>query len=375
MKNIQVNLIFLARLFVSLQYKVGAVGIKARLKNQEDDMAKQEVTYDSIIKEINSRQFAPVYYLMGEESYYIDRLSDYIAENVLTEEERGFNQMVIYGQDTDIGSIIAAAKRYPMMAEHQVIIVKEAQTLRNMDELVYYLQKPQPTTVLVFCHKYGTLDRRKKVATEIDKVGRLYESKKVKDGLLPSFIVNYVREKGTAIDTKAANMMVESIGADLSRLASELDKLIIAKPKNEDPITPQLVEDCIGISKDYNVFELKNALMVKDVLKANTIAKYMEDNKKTFAMPMVLAMLFNFYSNLMMAYYAPDKSDNGIAAYLDLKSPWQAKEYQTAMRYYNAWKVMYIISDIRKYDALSKGYGANATDKGLLRELIYHILK
>ena len=144
-------------------------------------MAKQEVTYDSIVKEINSRQFAPVYYLMGEEPYYIDRLSDYIAENVLTEEERGFNQMVIYGQDTDIGSIVAAAKRYPMMAEHQVIIVKEAQTLRNMEELVYYLQKPQSTTVLVFCHKYGTIDRRKKVAVEIEKTGRLFESKKLKD--------------------------------------------------------------------------------------------------------------------------------------------------------------------------------------------------
>ena len=296
------------------------------------------------------------------------------AENVLTEEERGFNQMVIYGQDTDIGSIVAAAKRYPMMAEHQVIIVKEAQTLRNMDELVYYLQKPQPTTVLVFCHKYGTLDRRKKVAVEIEKTGRLFESKKLKDSMLPSFISNYVRSKGAAIDVKAANMMVESIGADLSRLASELDKLIIAKPQGDTPITPELVEDCVGISKDYNVFELKNALMVKDVAKANTIAKYMEDNKKTFAMPMVLAMLYNFYANLMMAYYAPDKSENGIAAYLDLRSPWQAKEYQTAMRYYNAWKVMYIISDIRKYDALSKGYGANATDKGLLRELIYHIL-
>ena len=318
-------------------------------------MAKQEVTYDSIIKEINSRQFAPVYYLMGEEPYYIDRLADYIAENVLTEEERGFNQMVVYGQDTDI-------------------IVKEAQALRNMDELAYYLQKPQPTTVLVFCHKYGTLDRRKKVAVEIEKTGRLFESKKLKDGMLPSFITNYVRAKGAAIDVKAANMMVESIGSDLSRLASELDKLIIAKPKGDEPITPELVEDCVGISKDYNVFELKNALMVKDVVKANTIAKYMEDNKKTFAMPMVLAMLFNFYSNLMMAYYAPDKSDNGIAAYLDLRNPWQAKEYQTAMRYYTAWKVMYIISDIRKYDALSKGYGANATDKGLLRELIYHIL-
>lgn len=337
-------------------------------------MAKQEVTYDSIVKEVNARQFAPIYYLMGEEPYYIDRLSDYIAANVLTEEERGFNQMVIYGQDTDMGSIVAAAKRYPMMAEHQVIIVKEAQTLKGMDELVYYLQRPQPTTVLVFCHKHGTLDRRKKVAAEIEKVGRLFESKKVKDSALPLFITNYVRAQGTAIDMKAAGMMVESIGADLNRLASELDKLIIAKPKNDEPITPELVEECVGISKDYNVFELKNALIVKDVLKANTIAKYMEDNKKQFAMPMVLSALFSFYSNLMMAYYAPDKSDNGIAAYLDLKAPWQAKEYQTAMRYYNAWKVMYIISDIRKYDALAKGYGANATDKGLLRELIYHIL-
>ena len=338
-------------------------------------MAKQqEVTYDSIIKEINSRQFAPVYYLMGEESYYIDRLADYIAEHVLIEEERGFNQMIIYGQDTDIGSIVSAAKRYPMMAEHQVIIVKEAQTLRNMDELVYYLQKPQPSTVLVFCHKHGALDRRKKVAAEIVKTGRLFESKKLKEGMLPSFISNYVRAKGTAIDVKAANMMAESIGSDLNRMASELDKLIIAKPKNDEPITPELVEDYVGISKDYNAFELKNALAVKNVVKAFTIAKYMEANKKQFAMPMVLSMLFNFYSNLMMAYYAPDKSDNGIAAYLDLNAPWQAKEYQTAMRNYTAWKVMYIISDIRKYDALSKGYGANATDKGLLCELIYHIL-
>ena len=337
-------------------------------------MAKQEVTYDSIIKEVNSRQFAPVYYLMGEESYYIDRLSDYIAEHVLTEEERGFNQMVIYGQDTDMGSIVSAAKRYPMMAEHLVIIVKEAQTLKGMDELVYYLQKPQPTTVLVFCHKYGTLDRRKKVAAEIEKNGRLFESKKIKESVLPSFITNYVRAKGAAIDIKATSMIADCIGADLNRLASELDKLIIAKPKNDEPITPKLVEDYVGISKDYNPFELKNALIVKDIVKANTIAKYMEDNKKQFPMPAMTSLLFNFYSNLMMAYYAPDKSESGIAAYLDLRNSWQAREYQTAMRYYTAWKVMYIISDIRKYDALAKGCGANATDKGLLRELIYHIL-
>ena len=336
-------------------------------------MAKQEeVTYDSIIKEINSRQFAPVYYLMGEEPYYIDRLSDYIAEHVLTEEERGFNQVVIYGRDTDMGSIVSAAKRYPMMAEHQVIIVKEAQTLRDIDDLVYYLQKPQPSTVLVFCHKYGTLDRRKKVVTELMKTGRVFESKKLKEGALPSFISSYVRSKGTAIDVKAANMMVESIGTDLSRLVSELDKLVIAKPKNDEPITPELVEEYVGISKDYNAFELKNALVVKDVARAYIIAKHLESNKKQI--PMVLSILFGFYSNLMMAYYAPERSDNGIAAYLDLRSPWHAREYQTAMQNYTAWKVMFIISDIRKYDALFKGCGANATDEGLLCELVYHIL-
>ena len=331
-------------------------------------------TYESILSELKSGVFHPVYYLMGEEGYYTDRITDYIANNILTDIEQEFNLTVFYGMDTNIETVISAARRYPMMAEHQVIIVKEAQTLRNMDDLVYYLQKPQPSTVLVFCHKYGTLDRRKKVAVEIEKSGRLFEPKKLKEGALPSFISNYVRAKGAAIDVKAANMMVESIGADLNRLASELDKLIIAKPKNDEPITPELVEDYVGISKDYNAFELKNALAVKDAVKAFTIAKYMEANKKQFAMPMVLSMLFNFYSNLMMAYYAPDKSDNGIAAYLDLRSPWQAKEYQMAMKYYTAWKVMYIISDIRKYDALAKGYGASATDKGLLCELVYHIL-
>ena len=336
-------------------------------------MAK-ETTYEEIVRELKNRIYKPVYYLMGEEAYYIDKISEYIAQTVLTDEEKEFNLTVMYGGETDVASIINAAKRYPMMADHQVVIVKEAQNVKNMEELSYYLQKPLLSTVLVICHKHGTLDRRKKLAVEIEKNGVLFESKKLKDTMLPGFISSYVRSKGTAIDVKAANMMVESIGADLSRMASELDKLIIAKPKADEHITPELVAECVGISKDYNVFELKNALMVKDVVKANTIAKYMEDNKKTFAMPMVLAMLFNFYANLMMAYYAPDKSDNGIAAYLDLRNPWQAKEYQTAMRYYTAWKVMYIISDIRKYDALSKGYGANATDKGLLRELIYHIL-
>jgi DNA polymerase-3 subunit delta len=193
--------------------------------------------------------------------------------------------------------------------------------------------------------------------------------------MLPTFVSNYVKAKGTAIDVKAASMMVECIGADLNRMASELDKLLIAKPKNDDPITPELVEQCVGISKDYNLFELRAALAVKDVVKANTIAQYMEDNKKTFPMQMVLPTLFGFYSNLMMAYYAPEKSEQGIAAFLGLKSPWQAREYMAAMRKYSGIKTMQIISEIRTTDAKSKGVeNSSLSDGDLLRELVFKIL-
>ena len=338
-------------------------------------MAKQEITHTDIVKELKEKKFKPIYYLMGEESYYIDRIADYMAETILTEEEKEFNQIILYASDTDLSTIINAAKRYPMMAEHQLIIVKEAQNLKNLEELSYYLQKPQPSTILVFCHKNGTLDRRKKITLEIEKNGILYESKRIKETQLPAFIVNYLKKKGVEIEPKACELIADSIGSDLNRISSELDKLFLSLTPKQKRVTSELVEKHIGISKDFNNFELKNALIEKDIFKANQIIKYFEENPKNNPIQMSLSLIFNFFSNLMLAYYAPEKSEQGIAAQLGLRAPWQSKEYLAAMRKYSAMKVMYIISDIRECDARSKGVNNPSTENGeLLRELIFKIL-
>ncbi|MDE5678152.1 DNA polymerase III subunit delta [Phocaeicola sp.] len=337
-------------------------------------MAK-ETTYEEIARDLKKRLYKPVYYLMGEESYYIDRIAEYIAQTVLNESEKEFNQTIVYGTDIDIATIINVAKRYPMMAKYQVVIVKEAQNVKNMEELSFYLQKPLESTILVLCHKHGTLDRRKKLAAEIDKVGVLFESKKIKEVQLPGFISSYLKRKSVEIEPKATEMMAEFVGTDLSRMAGELEKLIITLPKGQRRITPEQIERNIGISKDYNNFELRNALIAKDVFKANQIIKYFEENPKTNPLQMTLAVLFNFFSNLMLAYYAPEKSEQGIASQLGFKSPWQSKDYLFAMRKYSGVKVMQIIGEIRYCDAKSKGVGnASARDGELLRELVYTIL-
>ena len=337
-------------------------------------MAK-ETTYEEIARELKNRIYKPVYYLMGEESYYIDRISEYIAQTVLNENEKEFNQTIVYGADTDIATVINAAKRYPMMSKYQVVIVKEAQNIKNIEELAYYLQKPLDSTILVLCHKHGTLDRRKKLAAEIEKVGVLFESKKIKDAQLPGFISSYLKRRSVEIEPKASEMMAEFVGADLSRMAGELEKLIITLPREQKRITPEQIERNIGISKDYNNFELRNALVAKDVFKANQIIKYFEENPKTNPLQMTLSVLFNFFSNLMLAYYAPDKSEQGIANQLGLKSPWQSKDYMAAMRKYSGVKVMQIIGEIRYCDAKSKGAGNSSLGDGeLLRELVYKIL-
>ena len=315
-------------------------------------MAKQELTCDDILKELRAKQYRPVYYLMGEEDYYIDLIAGYIEANVLTDEEKEFNQTVVYGADVDIASIINAAKRYPMMAEHQVVIVREAQAVRGMEELTYYLQKPLRSTILVLCHKHGVLDRRKKLAGEIEKAGGIvFESKKLREAQLPAFITSYLKRKG------------------------ELEKLVITLPKGLTRVTPKQVERNIGISKDYNNFELRAALVEKDVLKANRIVKYFEENPKGNPIQMTLSLLFSFFSNLMMAYYAPEKSEHGIAAFLDLKSPWQAREYLAAMRRYSGVKTLQIIGEIRTADAQSKGVeNSSMSDGDILRELVFKIL-
>lgn len=338
-------------------------------------MAKHEIACDDILKELKAKQYRPIYYLMGEESYYIDLISDYIAENVLSETEKEFNLTVVYGADVDVATVINAAKRYPMMSEYQVVIVKEAQAIRNLEELTYYLQKPLRSTILVICHKHGTLDRRKKLAAEIEKTGILFESKKVKDAQVPLFIAAYMKKKGIDAEPKASAMLADFIGSDLSRLTGELEKLIITMPKNQKRLTPDQVEKNIGISKDYNNFELRSALVEKDILKANRIIKYFEDNPKTNPIQMTLSLLFNFFSNLMLTYYAPDKSEQGIAAMLGLKTSWQARDYMSAMRRYSGIKTMQIVGEIRYADAKSKGVdNSSMTDGDILRELVFKIL-
>ena len=337
-------------------------------------MAK-ETTYEEIVRDLKNRVYKPVYYLMGEESYYIDKISEYIAQTVLSEEEREFNQTVLYGSDTDIATIINAAKRYPMMAERQVVIVKEAQHVKRMEDLIFYIQKPLHTTVLVICHKNGTLDRRKKLAAEVEKVGVLFESKKIKDTQLPGFIASYLKRKSVDIEPKASEMMAEFVGADLSRMAGELDKLVITLAPGVRRVTPEQIEKNIGISKDYNNYELRSAIVARDVLKANRIIKYFAENPKTNPIQMTLSVLFGFFSNLMLAYYAPEKTEQGIAGQLGLKSAWQAREYMAAMRMYSGVKVMQIIGEIRYCDAKSKGVeNASLSDADLLRELVYKIL-
>ena len=338
-------------------------------------MAKQEITCDDILKELRAKQYRPVYYLMGEEPYYIDLIADYITDNILTETEKEFNLTVVYGADVDMATVINAAKRYPMMSEHQVVVVKEAQNIRNMEELSYYLQKQLLSTILVICHKHGVLDRRKKLAAEIEKTGVLFESKKVKDAQLPAFITSYMKRKGIDVEPKATAMLADFVGADLSRLTGELEKLIITLPKGHTRVTPEQIEKNIGISKDYNNFELRSALVEKDVLKANKIIKYFEENPKTNPIQMTLSLLFGFFSNLMLAYYAPEKSEQGIANMLGLRTPWQAKDYLAAMRRYNGVKTMQIIGEIRYADAKSKGVGnPSLSDGDILRELVFKIL-
>ena len=337
-------------------------------------MAK-ETTYEEIVRSIKNHDYKPVYYLMGEESYYIDKISEYILQTVLKEEEREFNQTVLYGSDTDISTVINAAKRYPMMAERQVVILKEAQHVKRMEDLVYYVQKPLQSTILVICHKNGTLDRRKKLAAEIEKVGFLFESKKMKDSQLPGFMTSYLKRKSVEIEPKASEMMAEFVGTDLSRMAGELDKLVITLAPGIRRVTPEQIERNIGISKDYNNYELRSAIVAKDVLKANRIIKYFAENPKTNPIQMTLSVLFGFFSNLMLAYYAPDKTEQGIANQLGLKSAWQAREYMAAMRVYSGVKVMQIIGEIRYCDAKSKGVeNASLSDEDLLRELVYKIL-
>ena len=339
-------------------------------------MAKKEISYESICKEIAERKFSPIYVLMGEEPFFIDQITDLLIENVLTEEERDFNQSIFYGADADAVSVINAARRFPMMSEYQLIVVKEAQLMRDIELLNAYAKHPLSSTVLVINYKYKTLDRRKSLAAAVEKNGILFESKKIPDYKMPGYTTGLLQQRSLAIDAKAAQMLSDFLGNDLNRLSKELDKLaIVMAQMGSKRVTPELVERNIGISKEYNNFELIKALATKDVLKANRIAQYFEKNPKTNPLQMTLAVLFNYFSNLLIAYYSKDRSEAGLMAALGLRSAFQLKDYQMGMRHYSAMKVFLSIGEIRKADAASKGVdNASASDADLLKELLYKIM-
>ena len=339
-------------------------------------MAKKEISYESICKEIAERKFSPIYVLMGEEPFFIDQITDLLIENVLAEEERDFNQSIFYGADADAVSVINAARRFPMMSEYQLIVVKEAQLMRDIELLNAYVKHPLSSTVLVINYKYKTLDRRKSLAAAVEKNGILFESKKIPDYKMPGYITGLLQQRSLAIDAKAAQMLSDFLGNDLNRLSKELDKLaIVMAQMGSKRVTPELVERNIGISKEYNNFELIKALATKDVLKANRIAQYFEKNPKTNPLQMTLAVLFNYFSNLLIAYYSKDRSEAGLMAALGLRSAFQLKDYQMGMRHYSAMKVFLSIGEIRKADAASKGVdNASASDADLLKELLYKIM-
>ncbi len=339
-------------------------------------MAKKEYTFEEICRDIVACKFQPVYILMGEEPFFIDRITDLLIGNVLSDAERDFNQVIMYGADTDAGAIINAARRFPMMAERQLVVVREAQLVRDIDLLTAYVKNPLQSTILVVNYKYKNLDRRKSLAAAAEKIGVLFESKKIPDYKMPGFITSLMQQRSISVDPKAAQMLSDFLGNDLSRLSKELDKLALILPeKAPKRVTSELVEQNIGISKEYNNFELIKAIAVKDILKANRIAQYFEKNPKNNPIQMTLPIIFNYFSNLMICHYAKDKSETGLMVELGLRGTFQVKDYISGLRNYSAMKVFNLISEIRTTDARSKGVENTSTaDADLLKELLYKIL-
>jgi len=327
----------------------------------------------NIVSEIKKGNIKPIYFLMGEEPYYIDKISDFIEENILDEAEKGFNQQVMYGRDSSIEDIVSFAKRYPMMAERQVLIVKEAQDLsRSIEKLVSYAENPQPTTVLVLNYKYKKLDKRKKLHKAIAKSGLIYESKKLYENQVSDWIRRVLSGKKYQIELKAAQMLVEFLGTDLSKISNELDKLMLILPK-ETIIDDKHIEDNIGISKDFNNFELRKAVGEKNIVKSNRIINYFAENPKNNPLVMTISLLNSFFTQLLLFHGLQDKSKSSVAKTLGV-NPYFVDEYFLAARNYPMRKVAQVIAFLREADIKSKGVGAHQSHKDILKELLFKIL-
>jgi DNA polymerase-3 subunit delta len=328
---------------------------------------------NDIVADIKRKILKPIYFLMGEESYYIDHISDFIEKNVLDESEKGFNQQVMYGRDVTIEDIIAAAKRYPMMAERQVIIVKEAQDLsRTIENLASYAENFQSSTVLVLNYKYKTLDKRKKLYKIIAKNGLIFDSKKIYENQVSDWIRKVLNGKKYQIEPKAALMLIEFLGTDLSKISNELNKLILILPEGTI-INDKHIEENIGISKDFNNFELRKAVGEKNILKANRIINYFAENPKNNPLVMTISLLNGFFTQLLFFHGLQDKSKKSVASALGI-NPYFVDEYFLASRNYPIQKVTSILSFLRDADMKSKGVGANQSQEDILKELLFKIL-
>jgi DNA polymerase III subunit delta len=328
---------------------------------------------NDIVSDIKRKNIKPIYFLMGEEPYYIDQISDFIEKNILDESEKGFNQQVMYGRDVTIEDIISAAKRYPIMAERQVIIVKEAQDLsRNIENLVFYAENPQPSTVLVFNYKYKTLDKRKKLHKVISKSGLIFESKKLYENQVSDWIRRVLSGKKYQIEPKAALMLIEFLGTDLSKISNELNKLMLILSEGSI-INDKHIEENIGISKDFNNFELRKAVGEKNTLRANRIINYFSENSKNNPLVVTISLLNTFFTQLFFFHGLLDKSKKSVALALGI-NPYFVDEYFLAARNYPIQKVTSIISFLRDADVKSKGVGANQSQEDILKELLFKIL-
>lgn len=332
------------------------------------------MNHEQILKDLKAKKYAPVYFLMGDEPYFIDMVSDYILKNVLEESEKAFNQTVLYGKDVDAASIVTAAKRFPMMAKYQVIAVKEAQHIRNIEDLIYYVDSPLDSTILVVNYKYKKLDKRKKLYKAVKEKGVLFESKKLYDNQVPDWISKYLKTKGRDIQPPAAILLTEFLGNELGKIVMELEKLNITLPPQEKLITADHIEANIGISKDFNNLELQKALVRRDAAKAYRIIDHFGRNQKSNPIVLTITSLYFFFSKVLIYYFLTDKSKMAVASALKV-NPYFVQDYQHAARVFPPKKAFQVISLLREYDMKSKGIGNVSASPGeLLKELVFKVL-
>lgn len=338
--------------------------------------------FDEIIRDLKNKIYSPVYFLQGEEAYYIDQLSDYLEKNVLDEMEKEFNQTILYGRETETLALLSTAKRYPMMANYSVVIVKEAQDLKyfkkeigksDADPLLNYMLNPLTSTVLVFCFKYASVDKRTKFYKALQKHAVIFESKKIYDNKIPEWVSNYLQQRGVKIKIPAAQLIADYLGADLSKVANECDKLLLNVAKGSE-IDVLQIEQNIGISKDFNVFELNTALAKRQGEKVFRIANYFKSNTKANPLVVTIGILYSFFTKVLLYHSLTDRSKSAAAAALGV-NPFFIGDYEVAARNFNLSKSVNIISLLREYDLKSKGIDSASVEEGdLLRELLYKIL-